>query len=183
MATSVSLENDLLKQIIDFSFFSTKKLTSPNSSVPPPGRDFLIQVNPIDRSIERRQVISTRTGYLDSTGQIQPICQRGSIFRLVGGQLFSGLQQISVPRKISSARFGTSEDVEALDGIFAIAPGEVLMWNNDAFEGGSARFGADTVGVVSAFFSGPLASNYVAVSLEARGSKLTITLIRFEAIC
>ena len=119
----------------------------------------------------RRQVDSTDSGFLDSTGQIQKFCQRGSVFRLVNGYLFSGHNQISVSHNVPSARFSTSNKVEALDQTFAVASDETLFWNNDAFTDGSARFGADTGGVVYAFFSGALSSDYNSVSLTVLDSK------------
>ncbi|KAL6720505.1 hypothetical protein ACLMJK_002429 [Lecanora helva] len=148
----------------------TKEKAGLDHFVPPPGRDFLIEATPVAGSIARRQVNSSSSGYLDATGQIQPLCQRGSVFRLVSGQLFSGSKQISISRNTPSARFGTSDSDEELDETFAVGPDEALFWKNDAFVGGSASFGADANGIVNAFFSEPVASNFVAVSLRVLGT-------------
>ncbi len=164
---SFSLKQSFEKLFIDLQL----TLISTKSSVPPPGRNLLIKATPFGDSLRRRQSGSSDSGYLDSTGQIQPLCQKGSIFRLVGGQLFSEAEQISVSLDVSSARFGTTIPVEALEDIFAIARDDTLFWNNGAFTDGSAKFGADTGGVVHAFFSGSVANNFTAVSLEALASE------------
>lgn len=141
-------------------------------SVPPPGRNFLLQVIPEEGSIARRQI--SQSGFLDSTGVIQAQCQEGSIFRLVSGSLFSGSGQISVSRNVSSARFGTTSLVKAIHTTIAVAVDESFFWNNDAFDGGTARFGAD-FSMLYAVFSGPLPDHYAPVSLKALDSKHFVT--------
>jgi len=143
-------------------------------SVPPPGRDFLLQVIPEDGPIARRQTRSPNAGFLDSTGDIQAQCQKGSIFRLVSGSLFSGPGQISVPRNTSSAHFSTNSLVKAVDTTFAVAVDESVFWNNDAFDGGTARFAAES-GMLYAVFSGPIPDKYIGVSLKALDSKHSVT--------
>lgn len=134
------------------------------TSVPSPGRDILIQVGPISGPLAPRG--SSDQGYLDSTGQIQITCQAGSIFRLVSGLLFFDGDQISVPKNVPEQRLKASAHIEAIDSIFAIAGDGTLVWNNDAFDHGTARFGSDSAGLYGVFH-GMLPSQLTAVFLRA----------------
>ena len=71
-------------------------------------------------------------------------------------------------------RFGASEYVEAIDSIFAVNEAEgKMVWNNDAFADGTARFCADPSGTLYAVFLGPLPPNCTATELSIRDRKST----------
>lgn len=122
--------------------------------------------------VVRRQEASLGLGYLESGGQIQPSCQNSSIFRLASGLLSSGGKQISVASDVPSSRFSTSDSVQALDGIFAVATDGSLVWNNGDFDERTARFGADSKGTVYGIYSGSMPSNYTTVTLKVMDCKL-----------
>lgn len=70
-------------------------------------------------------------------------------------------------------RFGASEYVEAIDNIFAIDEAqEKLVWNNEAFSDGTARFCADLTGALYGVFSGPLPGNCTATELRVQNREL-----------
>lgn len=116
--------------------------------------------------------------YLDSTGQTQIACQKGSIFRLVGGLLFFNGDPISVSSGVSEQQIGSSANVEAIDSIFAIAADGTLFWNNAAFDNGTARFGTDPTGLYGVFH-GFMPSQLTAVSLKAIDRKFYIIRLLF----
>lgn len=103
---------------------------------------------------------------MDSAGLTQDACQKGSVFRLVSGRLFSDEDQVSVSGGVPEQRLSTSGSVEAIDSIFAISTDQTLVWNNDAFENGTARFGTDSAGVYGVF-QGALSPRLAEVSLKA----------------
>ena len=73
-------------------------------------------------------------------------------------------------------RFGASEYVEAIDSIFAVDEAEgKMVWNNEAFSDGTARFCADPTGALYAVFLGPLPENCTATELTVRDRKLAKT--------
>ena len=123
-------------------------------------------------AVVRRQEASPGLGYLESGGQIQPSCQNSSLFRLANGVLSSGGKQISVASDVPSSRFSTSDSVQTLDGIFAVATDASLIWHNGDFDERTARFGADSKGIVYGVYSGSMPKNYTSVTLKAMDSKL-----------
>ena len=123
-------------------------------------------------AVVRRQEAPPSLGYLESGGQIQPSCQNSSIFRLVNGLLSSGGKQISVASDIPSSRFSTSDSVQALDSMFAVATDGSLIWSNGDFDERTARFGADSKGLVYGVYSGSMPNNYTRLMLKAMDSKL-----------
>ena len=69
-------------------------------------------------------------------------------------------------------RFGASEYVEAINTIFAVDEAKAQMvWNNEAFENGTARFCADLTGTLYGVFSGPLPGNCTATELKVQNCK------------
>lgn len=72
---------------------------------------------------------------------------------------------MSVSENIPEQRLSASDSVEAIDGIFAVAKDQTLVWNNDAFENGTARFGTDYFGVY-AVFQGTISARLTEVSLK-----------------
>lgn len=73
-------------------------------------------------------------------------------------------------------RFVASEYVEAIDTIFAVNEAEgKMVWNNEAFENGTARFCADQTGALYGVFSGPLPGNCTASELKVQNRKLSKT--------
>ena len=123
-------------------------------------------------AVVRRQEASPNLGYLESGGQVQPSCQNSSIFRLASGLLSSGGKQISVASNVQSSRFSTSDSVQALEGMFAVATDRSLIWHNGDFDKRTARFGADSKGIVYGVYSGSMPKNYTRVTLKAMDSKL-----------
>ena len=123
-------------------------------------------------AVVRRQEVSTGLGYLDSDGQIQLSCQNSSIYRLASGLLFSGGKQISVGSHVPSSRFSTSDSVQALDGMFAAATDGSLVWHNEDFDNRTARFGADSEGILYGVYSGSMPTNYTKVTLKIVDGKL-----------
>ena len=69
-------------------------------------------------------------------------------------------------------RFGASESVQAIDNTFAVdeASGR-MVWNNNAFSDGTARFCKDPAGALYAVFSGPLPGNCTATELRVQNRK------------
>ena len=69
-------------------------------------------------------------------------------------------------------RFGASESVQSIDNTFAVdeASGR-LVWNNNAFSDGTARFCDDPAGALYAVFSGPLPENCTATELTVQNRK------------
>ena len=124
-------------------------------------------------AVVRRQEASPDLGYLDSGGQIQTQCQNSSVFNLASGFLSSGGNQTSVASGVPSSRFSTSDSMQALDRIFAVATDRTLVWNNEDFDGWEARFGADSRGVVYGIYSGSMPSNCTTVTLKVMGSKIS----------
>ena len=137
--------------------------------MPPPGRDFIIQASPYLSPLEPADPSS---GFLDPSGHLQSVCQNASTFVLRSGLLYSGGDQVSVAPGVSSMRFGASEFVQPIDNTFAVdeASGR-LVWNNDAFSDGTARFCNDPAGALYAVFSGPLPENCTATELRVQSRK------------
>ena len=137
--------------------------------MPPPGRDFIIQANQYLSPLEPADPSS---GFLDPSGHLQSICQNASTFVLRSGLLYSGGDQVSVAPGVSSMRFGASEFAQPIDKTFAVdeASGR-LVWNNDAFSDGTARFCNDPAGALYAVFSGPLPENCTATELRVQSRK------------
>ena len=123
--------------------------------------------------VVRRQEPSPDLGYLESGGQIQTQCQNSSIFHLASGLLSSGGKQVSVASDVPSSRFSTSDSMQALDSIFAVATDGTLVWNNEDFDERNARFGADSEGLVYGIYSGSMPSNYTRVTLKVMDRKLS----------
>lgn len=73
---------------------------------------------------------------------------------------------MSVSENVAEQRLSASNSVEAIDGIFAVATDQTLVWNNDAFENGTARFGTDSAGVYGVF-QGVFSPQLSEVSLKA----------------
>ena len=121
--------------------------------------------------VVRRQEASPELGYLESGGQIQRLCRNSSIFHLASGLLSSGGKQISVASNVPSSRFSTSDSMQAMDSIFAVATDGTLVWNNEDFDERTARFGADSKGVVYGIYSGSMPSNYTTVTLKVLDSQ------------
>ena len=69
-------------------------------------------------------------------------------------------------------RFGASESVQSIDNTFAVdeASGR-MVWNNNAFSDGTARFCNDPAGALYAVFSGPLPGNCTATELRVQSRK------------
>ena len=124
-------------------------------------------------AVVRRQEASPDLGYLESGGQIQTQCQNSSMFHLASGLLSSGGKQISVASDVPSSRFSTSDSLQALDRIFAVATDGTLFWNNGEFDDRNARFGADSKGIVYGIYSGSMPSNYTTVTLKVMDSKIS----------
>ena len=137
--------------------------------MPPPGRDFIIQASPYLSPLDPGD---PSLGFLDSSGHLQSICQNSSTFVLSSGLLYSGGDQVSVAPGVSSMRFGASEFAQAIDNTFAVdeANGR-MVWNNNAFSDGTARFCADPAGALYAVFSGPLPENCTAAELRVQNRK------------
>ena len=137
--------------------------------MPPPGRDFIIQassyLSPFDPA-------DPSSGFLDSSGHLQSVCQNATTFVLRSGLLYSGGNQVSVAPGVSSIRFGASESAQPIDNTFAVdeASGR-LVWNNNAFSDGTARFCNDPAGALYAVFSGPLPGNCTATELRVQNRK------------
>ena len=73
-------------------------------------------------------------------------------------------------------RFAASEYVNAIDNIFAVDEAEGrIVWNNKAFENGTARFCADRSGALYGVFSGPLPGSCTAAELKVQDRKLVKT--------
>ena len=121
--------------------------------------------------VVRRQEVSASLGYLESGGQIQPSCQNSSVFHLANGLLSSGGKQISVASDVPSSRLSTSDSVQALDGIFAVATDQSLIWDNGDSDERTARYGADSKGIVYGVYTGSMPNNYTRVMLKATDSK------------
>ena len=139
-------------------------------SVPPPGRDFIVQVSPYLGTFDPGEPGS---GFLDSTGHLQSVCQKSSTFLLSSGHLYSGSNRVSVAPGVPFMRFGASEYAEAIDSIFAVdEAAEEMVWNNEAFSDGTARFCADSFGTLYAVFLGPLPPNCTATKLGIKDGKL-----------
>ena len=69
--------------------------------------------------------------------------------------------------------FEASEYVEAIDSIFAVDETEgKMVWNNEAFQDGTARFCADPTGALYAVFLGPLPGSCTLTELSVRNRKL-----------
>ena len=69
--------------------------------------------------------------------------------------------------------FQASEYVESIDSIFAVDEAEgKMVWNNEAFQDGTARFCADPTGALYAVFLGPLPGNCIATELTVKDRKL-----------
>ena len=69
-------------------------------------------------------------------------------------------------------RFEASEYVEAIDSIFAVDEAEgKMVWNNEAFSDGAARFCTDPVGTLYGVFLGPLPPNCTASELNVKDRK------------
>ena len=113
------------------------------------------------------------SGFLDSTGQVQAFCQNSSTFVLNSGLLYSGNDKVSVAPGVPFMLFEASEHVEAIDSIFAVdETEEKMVWNNEAFQDGTARFCADPAGALYAVFLGPLPENCTLTELSVRNRKL-----------
>lgn len=113
------------------------------------------------------------SGFLDSTGQVQAFCQNSSTFVLNSGLLYSENDKVSVAPGVPFMLFEASEDVEAIDSIFAVDETEgKIVWNNEAFQDGTARFCADPAGALFAVFLGPLPGNCTLTELSVRNRKL-----------
>ncbi len=132
--------------------------------------------------VVRRQESSPNLGYLESGGQTQTPCQNSSIFHLASGLLSSEGKQISVASDVPSSRLSTSDSVQALDSIFAVATDGTLVWNNEDFDERNARFGADSNGIVYGVYSGSMPSNYTMVTLKVMDSKLSNSLRKSTAL-
>lgn len=73
-------------------------------------------------------------------------------------------------------RFEASKYVEAIDSIFAVDEAEGRMvWNNEEFEDGTARFCADPTGALYGIFLGSLPGNCTATELRVQNRKLAET--------
>ena len=73
-------------------------------------------------------------------------------------------------------RFGASEFVEAIDNIFAVDEGEgEMVWNNEMFEDGTARFCADSTDALYGVFLGSLPENCTATELRVQNRELAKT--------
>ena len=59
----------------------------------------------------------------------------------------------------------------SIDSIFAVATDGTLVWNNDEF---TARFGADSEGILYGVFSGSFPGIWTEVILKVVASKLSI---------
>ena len=69
--------------------------------------------------------------------------------------------------------FQASEYVESIDSIFAVDEAEgKLVWNNEAFSDGTARFCADPAGALYAVFLGPLPGDCIATEMTVKDRKL-----------
>ncbi|CAD6591452.1 MAG: hypothetical protein ASARMPRED_005395 [Alectoria sarmentosa] len=148
------------------------------TSVPPPGRDFIIQVSPYLSPFDPGDPGS---GYLDSTGQLQSLCQKSSTFILNSGLLYSGRDRVSVAPGVPFMRFGASEFVEAIDNIFAVDEGEgEMVWNNEMFEDGTARFCADSTDALYGVFLGSLPENCTATDTTSVSSSSTTPASNFK---
>ena len=135
------------------------------NSVPAPGRDLILQIMPGSEAIAARQLQNAPSGYLDSSGQLQTSCQNASVFTLRGGRLFSDGNQLSVSRSVPSSRFRPSQNIEAIDQTFGVAAADdTLRWVNPDFEGGAARFCADSNATLHTVFFGSLPSTCSPVS-------------------
>ena len=124
-------------------------------------------------AVVRRQEASPDLGYLESGGQIQTQCQNSSMFHLASGLLSSSGKQMSVASGVPSSRFSTSDSLQALDRIFAVATDGTLFWNNEDFDDRNARFGTDAKGIVYGIYSGSMPSNYTTVTLKVMDCKLS----------
>ena len=80
---------------------------------------------------------------------------------------------MSVASNVPSSRFSTSDSLQALDRIFAVATDGTLFWNNEDFDDRNARFGADSKGIVYGIYSGSMPSNYTTVTLKVMDSKIS----------
>ena len=89
----------------------------------------------------------------------------------MSGRIFSGPDQISAAEDASSIIFGTSPYVESIDNVFSVALDSSLVWRNVAFDGGSARYGANQDGVLHAILSGSISADLVAVTVKVLSGK------------
>ena len=80
---------------------------------------------------------------------------------------------MSVASDVPSSRFSTSDSMQALDSIFAVATDGTLVWNNGNFDERNARFGTDSKGIVYGIYSGSMPSNYTTVTLKVMDSRLS----------
>ena len=66
-------------------------------------------------------------------------------------------------------RFQASEYLEAIDSIFAVNEAEgKMVWNNEAFDNGTARFCADETDTLYGVFLGPLPANCTVTELRVQ---------------
>lgn len=73
-------------------------------------------------------------------------------------------------------RFQASEYVEAIDSIFAVNEAEgKMVWNNEAFDNGTARFCADEIGTLYGVFLGALPVNCTVTELRVQNGMLVKT--------
>ena len=87
--------------------------------------------------------------------------------------LYSGSEKVSVAPGVPFMLFEASEYVEAIDSIFAVdETEEKMVWNNEAFQDGTARFCADPSGALYAVFLGPLPGNCTLTELSVKNRKL-----------
>lgn len=81
-------------------------------------------------------------------------------------------------------RLWASEYDEAIDSIFAVDEAEgKMVWNNEAFEDGTARFCADLTGALYGVFLGPLPENCTAAELRVQNREWTKTRLWAAEFC
>ena len=155
---------------------SASVTSSPDSPLTTTASNVRVKVESIENRNIRRQEGSTNAFYLQKTGQTQySACQEATEYSIMNGMLMSGSEQISAPANATSSLFTPSSTVEAIDTLFALTSNGTVIWMNDAFTGGYARYGADASGVIYAFFNGSVPAGDTEVILTAVARESTPT--------
>ena len=81
------------------------------------------------------------------------VCALGSKYSIKGGKLYADGAFVSAEQGAASAPFVASRRGLGIDTIFAVTDG-VLYWDNEGFDGGTARFCIDKDQRVQAVLKG-----------------------------
>ena len=119
----------------------------------------LLQVVP-ESKIGRRQL----SPYLNAGGQTVSECSFGSVYNILGGKLYTDGHSYSASAGAPSTLFKAT-GAQGVNTIFAVTDGE-LFWDNEAFEGRTARFCINAQKKVYAVFHGALSADCTPVMIK-----------------